>query len=604
MMQLLCNGERLDLPTGASLQFTHKNPLFAFDSMEVERTTSFKLPATPTNDRVLELARVPAFAGTGMRVRFAAQVIDGVVVKDGYLYISEWNGEEYEAIFVCGELLGLQAIKNAGKIADIIGDTKQFAFWGNQPSGVPQFFAPVGYQARAHSEDYPSAMIPSFKLADLVTSALTSLGVTHEAISGTWRVLLKDPKTPTGNVEATLTYADGYASSYITNNYLYSINATTDNSATASLDVVAAKIRYAADNYPHYMYGWIRQFESLYNDINLVFPDDFDDDIFLLSFPTNCAEDPHDDPDVYKPGGAELSFTLGVFLGDYSFNIDFQTGTLTPVGEPLAGRTITIPKSTPFCLLSKSSFEYYPNNSKGWYTFLPYSADWAFTIGEDKAVPSNRIALFNNLPDVTLTDLLKTIAAIQGKVLNYDDAHGVTFDDLDFSTWVVKDLTNMLTKRSNVARTFADYAQENVVSFKGDDTQIESDHLTRVYTISNDNIEETKDLQTIPFSEGSVNAPSTLLYLRNSADELAPKEFVLAGLNAKYALERITLPLCAGVQSLCTASTQYKVQVSMRLMDYDMLTAKTLLLIDGVKYVWTERSWQNGVATFTLAKIA
>lgn len=136
-MLLLCNNIKLDLYADASLQFKHTNPLFAFDKLECERTTQFKLPSTPTNDRAFLLARVPAYVGTGMRRKFAAQLQVGTIVKDGYLYVSEFDGKDYTAIFVTGELIGLQAVKNAGKLSDwfIRNDTAQ---WGviNTPSSV------------------------------------------------------------------------------------------------------------------------------------------------------------------------------------------------------------------------------------------------------------------------------------------------------------------------------------------------------------------------------------------------------------------------------------------------------------------------------------
>ena len=59
-MRLLCNGVALDLEAGATMSFKKTNPLFAFDALTCERTQAFSLPATPTSDRVLELARIPA----------------------------------------------------------------------------------------------------------------------------------------------------------------------------------------------------------------------------------------------------------------------------------------------------------------------------------------------------------------------------------------------------------------------------------------------------------------------------------------------------------------------------------------------------------------
>lgn len=42
-------GRVLDLPANFKLQFVKKNPLFAFDELEVERTTTFAVPKTPNN---------------------------------------------------------------------------------------------------------------------------------------------------------------------------------------------------------------------------------------------------------------------------------------------------------------------------------------------------------------------------------------------------------------------------------------------------------------------------------------------------------------------------------------------------------------------------
>lgn len=101
-MQLVCNGITLDLYEGTGLQLKKTNPAFAFDAMSAERTTNFKLPATPTNDRVFECAKLPAYEGAGMRKKFDATLIDGLVVMNGFLYVASFDGKDYNAIFVGG----------------------------------------------------------------------------------------------------------------------------------------------------------------------------------------------------------------------------------------------------------------------------------------------------------------------------------------------------------------------------------------------------------------------------------------------------------------------------------------------------------------------
>ena len=173
-MQLLCNGIFLDLYDNTSVQFKHENPLFAFDKLSCERTTQFKLPTTPVNDKAFELARIPAYKGEGMRRRFAAQLQDGQVVKDGYLYVSNFDGKDYAAVFVTGELIGLQEIRDAGKIAK---------FW--QPAGaivwnqanVKDANTSAGQQSlaltRYKTNDNPCH--PSFDLGDVMQYAYHTL---------------------------------------------------------------------------------------------------------------------------------------------------------------------------------------------------------------------------------------------------------------------------------------------------------------------------------------------------------------------------------------------------------------------------------------------
>ena len=56
MIEFNVGGILLDVPSGTRLQFVKKNILFAFDGIECERTTSFRLPKTPTNLRAFDFS--------------------------------------------------------------------------------------------------------------------------------------------------------------------------------------------------------------------------------------------------------------------------------------------------------------------------------------------------------------------------------------------------------------------------------------------------------------------------------------------------------------------------------------------------------------------
>lgn len=598
-MQLLCNGVFLDLYEDTNVQFMHDNPLFAFDDLKCERTTQIKIPTTPKNDKLLALARIPAYRGDGMRRKLAAQLQAGEVVKDGYLYVSDFDGKDYNTIFVTGDFIGLQAIRDAGKVQDIIGDEGIIARWDiPRPGGSLTEFDVAGYQ-----KNYGVRSVPSVTLKYLIQTAMQNIGATVPYISDSYRIIPKTPKTASGVLNYNNTFNQSWQSSYSTTNILNTITLANSGSAAAVLGRSRYKIRYRATRTPNYLYGHIEQLISRTHDIRITFPSNLPNSYFLLSFPATAAEDPHDDPEVYKEEGIyEIGCTVGVFLGDYSFNINWSTATKTAVGTPLAGRTVMIPRGVPFVLLDWSSFWVYTTGEEGWYEPYESGVTLELNLEQENAAPDSYIPLYGNMPDVTLVDLLKTYAALTGTVLNYDSG-GVSFDNLNLSTWQTVNLSGKITKRGKVTRTFNDYAQQNIISFKWDDTQFQSDKITRTYAVDNDNLERINDLQVIPFSEGSKIDGNDNLLIRNSEEQEAPVEFTIGQTHGDLKLHRVYLPGNNGLIALCGQSTQYNLTFRITLLEYDRITPKTLIYVDGTRYVWTSRNWQNNEAQFTLAKI-
>ena len=150
-------------------------------------------------------------------------------------------------------------------------------------------------------------------------------------------------------------------------------------------------------------------------------------------------------------------------------------------------------------------------------------------------------------------------------------------------------------KRGEVRRTFGDYQQNNIVRFRSND--VITDNITRVYVIQNDNLKDENVLQELPFSEGEVL--DNALYIQEESDNPT-----IGGMTTNVAqLTRVSLPANSGLETLCAASTQYKIDVHMTALEYFGITANTLLLIEGTLYTWTSRNWQNNKATFTLARL-
>ena len=598
-MQLLCNGVFVDLYDNTRVQFTHDNPLFAFDSLKCERTTQFKLPATPVNDRLFALARIPAYTGEGMRRKFDAQLIDGQVIKDGYLYVSAYDGKDYAAIFVTGELIGLQQIRDAGKIADFWHPAGSIV-WSN--ANVKDANTSAGQQSlaltRYKTNDMPCH--PSFDLSDVMNyayQAITGHGLTVPRQRG-FRLIPKEmPTLPKMSVTITYTGTGAeFDDSYEPSQYGNTMTISDGAQIVQQQDLVL--LIGVGGTSTQWKYTKLHQFVARQNLI-ITFPSDFPNNYFLMSIEDKggTGEDP--EYNYLSPAW---------FLGGYSFS-QKQGGGTHASGTPLAGRSVEIPTGTPFMILSDDWYEYEPSpfnwNGFRWINDSSYELSGIVIEGKDIAV-GDTVRAVDILPDLTLVELMKIYSYCVGKVLMYDETNGVSFDNLDFASWPVIDISEKLTKRGEVNRKFGDYAQHNVISFKSGNDVPTNQLISAEYVVDNDNLEASKDIAVIPYSEGGIDVDGGYTVARFDAEDTAKHKLYADGIMVCGAAAcglRISLPTNAGLQALCDASTQIKVNARLTLLEYNQITPKTLIQVDGTQYVWTARSWQNNEATFTLAKV-
>lgn len=565
MMQFNVNGQYLELPADFSIQFQKKNILFSFDNIECERSTSFDIPATPTNDRIFELSRQVQNTGSGMRKRYDAELQGIGVTKRGYLYVSSADKSAYNVVFVTGELLGLQAIRNAGKLADFLHltDTTVYSVNGSSPAvGESSIWDGVNYKKPT------GALIrPSIRLGQLYDTIFSTLGVTHSQIPAEAASIRIIPSEIKGIKKESVTLTENSRAMVTDGTYpvcLYVSNSLLGNVISYSAARVARRENNGATTYT----GMARVFYAKQN-IVITFPDDWNDDLFIGRFLSSYNKN------------EEYLLEIFEFLGDRSFN---RNKNIT--GESLRGRTVEIEQGGEFLIISKNDYIYTQGSgglTEGW-SFA--GVDCAVEIEGEEMTSGAYVRLQDNLPEITAVDLLKYIAAFSGRMLYYDDANGITFDNLDFETWKNKEIKDILTFE-NITREFSDYAQRNVVQF--------ADNRGIAYTIVNDNLNAEKELQTLPFLQGG--GVDDAIYI----DDTIEGDVVGTNGGGDY-LARVELPKNAGLQALCDASTSVTIKARMSLLEYEVITPKTALYYDGVRYVWTEAQWSKGVATFKLSK--
>lgn len=602
-MRLLCNGVALDLLSGAALSFKKSNPLFAFDALTCERTQSFDIPATPHNERVMQLAKLPAFRGEGMRRRFDAELQDGTVVKRGYLYVDTYNKDRYKAMFVTGELIGLQAIKELGKLDDITRNAEVVKYGGilyNPNQGLSRIWENI-YYLRKGGACHPSILVKTVSERVTQQNGLRPV-VLPDAANGLRIIVGELGLMRKADVQVDRSGSRGWEEEEqykFDGNTIEIRGLETDASGLFAIDKSGTQTYVKHDiTLPVRMtrtyYVTPLQLKVL-QPMRLTFPSNWPADMYVGRFEGNGI------------------FT---FYGERSFTKNYDFEHSQPVtyrdGAPLAGRTIELEYGAVFTIVQESD---QPDWTQWTNVETPahnWERDWKAenrlqaqfeADGDGDITDGVMLRMQDNLPDITYVQLLKAIAAVTGTVLNYTDADGVTFDTLDIDTWPMLNITDQVIDESELVRKFSDYAQRNIVRFDSGDLPVAP--LITEYTIDNDNIAAENDLQVVPFSEGGqqMNSDGIEVLYVFADDKAEMDKSVFADSGAAVSLMRVRLPKNAGLQTLCDASTSVNIKVRMTLAQYERMSAKTTILYRGTRYVWTEATWSKEVATLKLSKI-
>lgn len=603
MTQLLCNGVLLDLYEDTNLQFKRENQLFAFDDLGCERSTQIKIPCTHKNDRVFELARVPAYDGAGMRRKFNTQLQAGGVVKNGYLYVSQYDGKDYTAIFVTGEFVGLQEIKNAGDLSEIMQydeylTAHQNIYNANDGALDGMLFAHMRYLADGRIQ-------PSINVGLLIDKICAHLNILCATPAQAYKMRIAPyelvlPKKEVAHMHSTNT-------GDVPINTIYPNELQRITIDQASVGATFTRTYHNGYNNP---FGEVVQedastqtvveFKTL-NNIVLKMPEDLSYKYVLIRLNDLVS------------GGA-------VFYGGYSFTKATPgVGQYAPAvftGEPLAGRSIKIPAGQNFILASADDYIVTCRNTiiqiddepvpvtettRGWEfsNGLEYNFEVEIEPQSEEAQSGDVVRLQDNLPQITFTHLLKALAFELGYALNYSEENGITFDSINYADSPVLDIRNIV-KRGELVRGFADYKQQNFVRYAEDKAFLDAEQTPVIYTIDNDNLQEEKDLSTLPWTNGSTYASDYGDEVQNRAGRSQWLE-LRAG-SSSYAM-RAYITKNANLQALCTASTQYKINVRMNLFEYENITPKHAILVDNTRYVWVSLSWKKDIATLTLQKM-
>ena len=573
-VQFSIGGKLLELPSNFKLQFTKKNILFAFENIEVDRTTSFKVPATPNNMRIFNFSHDIHSSGLAMRERLDAELRVGIVSKRGYLYVGSYSAGQFECIFVTGELLGLQSIKELGSIAQYIPANLSVDLQGQvhnaNANNLPDFGL-VRYDSEFVSgQDF--VYRPSYSIAALLTYILDGIVAQFD-----WSAQENDLKkrrivipskynlAPPTSVTLSRSYRQQPSSSqpYPTIGAM-----SAGGSALFSVSRSSSYLQTIWDEeVTDFRRGYVNELVC--------------NQRLKITFPSNT------------PSNLYLGYVSGVGV------TLIEGGSFDNIPS-LAGRTVELSNGQHFFFVVPA------DRVRGGGT--PYDG-WWIAQGYDYSVDVlvegiNRegdvvssIRVKDNLPDINIVEFLKICAALSGSVLDFT-ASGLSFNKL-LDWGGVRELNDVISWK-NLTRTFANYAQNNYIQLDSAEDVIERVRLN--YPIANKNIDFENVLQTIPFTEfaGEIGIYDIVSnYIPNERDK-----YTLAQVYSTSAYMRnAEIPSNAAIQSLTTKSTSVEVSVLMPLFEFETMQQSVILQWDNAQWVWTSATWSDGITTLQLSRL-
>lgn len=573
-VQFSIGGKLLDLPSNIKLQFTKKNILFAFENIEVERTTSFDVPATPNNMRIFNFSHDIHSSGTAMRERLDAELRVGIVSKRGYLYVGSYSAGQFECIFVTGELLGLQAIKELGNIAQYIPANLSVDLGGQVYSADDDNLPDFGLVMYGNDFVIGQEFVyrPSYSIAALLNYILDGAGAQFD-----WSAQENDLMKRRIVIPSKYNLAPP-TSVTLRRSYLRQPTRLQPYPTIGAMSAGGSALFSVVRSSTPLMTIWdeeITDFRRGYvNELVC-------NQRVKITFPNNTP--------------------YNLYLGYVSGNgVTLIEGSNFESIQSLGGRTVELASGQHFFFVVPADRVRGGGTPyEGWWIAqgYDYSVDVLVEGVQEDGEAVRSIRVKDNLPDINVVDFLKICAALSGSVLDFT-ASGLSFNKLN-SWGSVKYLKDVISWK-NLTRTFADYAQNNYIELDSAEDVLERVRLN--YPIDNKNIEFENVLQTIPFTEfaGEIGIYDIVNnFIPNERDK-----YTLAQIYDTSAYMRnAEIPANSAIQSLTTKSTAVEVSALMPLFEFEAMQQNVLLQWDNAQWVWTSATWSDGVATLQLSRI-
>lgn len=642
----------LDVPEKVKLSLKKRNHALPLGSMAMDRSSTFSLPATPNNNRLLNLANsllIDASSKVATYTSVPALLVGSGVTWQGELYVDKVANGEYSVVFTFGDLVPLRSFLSANaRETNTISEVRKQWYSVNTTAGfqnstqwgakaIPEGTIPIGnvendmqvllYGYTNFSGVLGNYHYPSTNLKYLLERGASLFGI---AKRGTIPELIASaPKFPLINTTAKFWQVRNTNST--TGNKDIRSNIQIDGYGSYNDRKVLTAYWY--DSVDDYQAG-NEHIATIYGQYSskkttLKMPKNFPSDLFLVSVGWSSR------PELNTPQSAIK------FYGGYSFKYNESASPIIE-GSPLAGKDIDLPAVKDYWYSEDDTNKQHPNQN---IVFLVRATDYrylwqetasawqelglsptpnisisnAYTIGwsqGDLDFSESINAMYNVyyrlsdlLPDATYYQIMCAVALSQACCLDLRPLAGTKhfgFTKFDFVSHVV-DLTSKLISVDEVSTGVLDLPER--VEFGFDYNERVPDDAKSNRTINTLNIDKSVKTINVPFSTAT-NYEDNADVQDIVADSEAVTGYVSAD-SKKHTLMQLINGIGVGVyasvdgifRQIASKSQKVKIKVKLSAFELERLDDFAVIQLNGQRYYWHEITWAEGVATMTLQKI-
>lgn len=570
-MKIYIDGKQLDTYAN-SVSVKKTNNLWKFGKAEFERAQTISVPATNNNKALLDFAdefRTQSSVARGY-VDCLTE-LDGVV-KPARLYVSGYKGGEFSCILTFGkELQSLDV-----KLSEYIGELEDF----NTVLGLTNNFKELN-------------------LYDKDGNAIKRFCVLFSYILG----LLNSKGVSLIDYNAFTMGSLGYAVDYNSTN----IGEVGGEKSVIISRVYGTKSTSSTNKTPIFSYSFDYAFLNSYKaktSYTLLMSTEYDGATLYKSYyaPLEYYQFPFDI--VLRFGSGCSDYAIGVLGTGKTYHDAFSSlyghyrgDGWIEVSDDLSNTDVTIPANTKFILLQYNDFyEGIVSHPSIPGVFLTvqglYYADYGDLANTFTNI-SVVLPIFNYkfIPDITVYQLLQTLAAYKGKLLYFNGSKYTLASVSDIKQSPNKEFnTDIVAANSyEVSDKAFDFAQHNIAKYKSGGNELD-------YVVDNVHLSETKDILSIPFDGGNFETEGSTIF------RLADK-FPAIGAISGNSLMFSQISKIGGFEAFITNTRQVKIKFRMSYLDFDDVAELDCIRYKGALLQWVDLTWSDGWCTATLQTV-